>query len=380
MSSQRRQKGDYCIVGGEKRLSPAERATLTGGEDLEKIIARTGSVPENLPGLSTSGCSAAALLQAIEFYSDRARLGDPAACFVAPAGGSIQVTESVIHGLKDGEVLDLSFRSAYQPQNPEYVSDYSGYCANQRVHARLWRHTNGRAPATLIAIHGWNMPDQRANALAFIPGGFYALGLDVALIELPFHMRRAPGSAPREAGSIFLSADLALTNEAISQSVSDLRQLRGYLEYAGPQETGCLGMSLGGYLASLWASLDDLAFCVPVSPVSSLLDMAWERLCASDVAFQVRAAGIDKSDLERAFRFHSPFAHRLRVKARRVLIVGGVDDKLLPTSQPEELWKHWGRPQLLWLSGGHGMQLREGRGFARVCEFLERALGLTGPS
>ena len=289
------------------------------------------------------------------------------------------VSETVIHGLKDGQVLDVSFPSSYQVQDPEYREEYLNYKNNRAVYARLWKHTTPKAPATVVAIHGWSMTDQRANSLAFIPGGFYALGLDVALVELPFHMRRAPTEGFGDLGALFLSADLRRTNEAIAQAVSDLRELRLYLEKKGPAETGCMGMSLGGYLAALWASLDSLSFCLPVAPLSCMSDMAWEQLAKSDVAFQVQASGIEKEDLRRAFSFHSPLSHSLKVEKDRVLIVGGVHDKVLPASQPEQLWRHWGRPHLLWLPGGHGMQLREGRGFARVCDFLEKVLGISGP-
>ena len=353
---------DFCFIdaplGG--RLSAFERLTLTGGADLERAIERmAGQVRKLSLSSAVEGINPDIIKAAAEFYHAPAWRSKPATFFETPHDPGLLISRPV-HGLGDGSVIDLEFKSSYRPKHDRAAEIFEQSHNNQRFHVRWWRHEKPAA-ATIIAIHGLQMGDQRVNSLAFLPGVFYRTGLDIALVELPFHGRRA-GSA------IFPGADLILTNEALAQTIGDLRQLKQYLANQSDAPCGVLGMSLGGYCAALWASLEQLAFCITVVPLVSMVDTSW-RLAAAHLP---KECGITRRDFEHALKLHAPLTHRLQCAKERTLIIAGRGDSIVPAKQPRQLWQHWGRPEFIRLRGGHAAHLRESSAFEAIARLFGR--------
>lgn len=291
---------DYCLVDTprSRRLSQMERLTLLGGADLERAIemfARQLSKPPPLGKISKIDRDQITL--AHSFYGSALWREQPHRFFVRPTQCP-NVAETLIHGLRDGEVVDLEFASVYKPAHPAFLSTAARESENATVHARWWRHSS-TPRATMVAVHGWTMGDQRINSLAFLPGLFYGLGIDVVLVEMPYHGRRRPQSLGSEL--VFPGADLIRTNEGLGQMISDLRELRMYLENRGAQDIGSIGMSLGGYCSALWAALDGLAFCIPIVPLVSMADLSWKMLRETRSAPQLAKLGVTRMILRETF-------------------------------------------------------------------------------
>jgi hypothetical protein len=49
----------------------------------------------------------------------------------------------------------------------------------------------------------------------------------------------------------------------------------------------------------------------------------------------------------------SPLALEPKVPHERRYIFGAVADRLVPPDQVRDLWRHWGRPRMVWYQGGH---------------------------
>ncbi|MCB0333523.1 MAG: alpha/beta hydrolase family protein [Bdellovibrionales bacterium] len=373
MTSKRGKKeGSFCFLdtSDEYRLSTFERLTLTGGGELERAIRWLSSQFGKLPvGDPTIDFNRKLFEQSYQFYTSQRWMNSPEDFFVSPTEAPT-VSERCLHKLADGEVVDLEYASQYRVQFRPYASTFKKFKENGRVHVRLWRHRE-RARCTVVAIHGWTMGDQRLNSLAFLPGMFYNRGLDVALIELPFHGRRKPKVSV--AGELlFPSANIARTNESMGQVISDLRQLHLYLKESGTNDIGLVGMSLGAYIAALWCSLGFLDFCIPVVPLVSLAEVAWDVLHEFDRFSLFERAGISLEVLEQVYHIHSPLAHHPKISPRRVLILAGLGDSIVPPGQPKLLWQHWGMPTLYWMRGGHVAQLQRSRGYKEIVAFLGR--------
>ncbi|MBN8550549.1 MAG: hypothetical protein J0M12_14635 [Deltaproteobacteria bacterium] len=373
---------DYCVVDSspENRLSQFERLTLTGGVELDRALAWISkqfgsfSYQTKLESLAVEK-----FFDAARFYTEPSPshidwMKHPGKFFERPSKAPA-VQETTFHGLQDGEVVDLSFASTYKPQNPDFEKDFYACTPNLTSYARMWRH-HGAARPTIVAIHGWSMGDQRVNSLAFMPGFFYQLGFDVALIELPYHgRRRSPGERAANA-FLFPSIDVVRTNEAMGQVISDLRNLGLYLNARGVKEVGCMGMSLGAYVGSLWAALDTLSFCVPIVPMVSMAEVAWEIITRDENFAELREAGLTLDLLQETYGVHCPLTHIPQTPKDRMLIIAGIGDKIVPPRQPRLLWEHWKRPHLLWFRGGHVAQFKRSKAFAEVVGFFE-GLGLT---
>ncbi|MCB9029752.1 MAG: alpha/beta hydrolase family protein [Deltaproteobacteria bacterium] len=355
-------------------LSKFESLTLRGGEELEKALKWVATQIEQFVHYQhVRDFDFASLQNWLDFYSQKKWIEQPESFYPHPKTLP-KVTRTTMHHLQDGEVFDLSFKSSYKPINKEYAKEFKAYKENQTFYARVWKHQEP-AKATIVAVHGWTMGDQRINSLAFLPGLFYQLGLDMVIIELPFHGRRVCKDE-REKRVIFPGAHVARTNEGIAQTIWDLRMLNTWLESQGAQNIGCMGMSLGGYISALWSSLDELQFCIPIVPVANMGTLAWEIISKKSEFSVIEKQGITVDDLELAFRVHCPLAYTPKLPLHRRMIIAGLADHIVPPRHPHLLWEHWQHPEIHWLSGGHMAHFRRSKAVTKMTEFFQRN-GLT---
>ena len=178
MSEEKVAPADFCIldVDPASRLSRFERLTLVGGRELERALAWLSAQFTGFNYYNEFADFRLELLrEATEYYSQSPWPAHPDSFFrripAVPA-----VRESRVHGLEDGEVVDLEFPSSYSCHHSAFREERARFPENFAVHARMWRHRK-QARGTIIAIHGWMMEDPRVNALAFQPGYFYKHGM-----------------------------------------------------------------------------------------------------------------------------------------------------------------------------------------------------------
>jgi pimeloyl-ACP methyl ester carboxylesterase len=225
-------------------------------------------------------------------------------------------------------------------------------------------------------VHGWGTGQTWVDERAFVVPYLLRVGLDVVLPQLPFHGRRAPVQAPRS-GSLFLTSNLVRTNEAIGQSVHDVRALAAYLRADREAAAiGVIGMSLGAYVGALWASLDDdLAFAGALIPAVALGSLFWAHAARIPARRHAERAGVTEELLSDAFAVHSPLQRPALLAPERLFIAAARRDAITPPPQTELLWRHWGEPTLVWMNGGHLAQVDRGDAFRALRRWLY-SLGL----
>lgn len=368
MGDKEKSAAEYCVLNAapEHRLSHFERLTLLGGRELERAL---GWVARQFHSFSldshVGAIDIAAMREAAKFYGDP-RWSQQSRPFFAPAQPPAAVEVVPVHGLAGGEVLDLHFQSGYRFQYPHSEQLAEQHPKNQTVHVRMWRH-HQRGRPVVVAIHGWTMGDQRINSLAFLPGAFYRHGLDVAIIELPYHGRRAGN----DARSLFPSSDVVSTNESIGQAISDLRALKLWLEREGACDVGWIGVSLGAYVGALWSTLDRLAFAIAMVPLSNMAEAAWDYLSHQESFESLVASGLSRELMDSIYGLHSPLAAPGLLAPERSLILAGIGDHIVSARQAQQLHEHWGKPVLQWHDGGHG-GFTHSTAFEEVEAFLRR--------
>jgi len=249
-----------------------------------------------------------------------------------------------------GRAQHLSFASEFEPQDPEIRSAYLDMRANRTAHAYLWRHRDGLRP-TLVCVHGHGMGRISLDARVWSVDWLHReLGIDIALFVLPLYGARSQG---RRSGAGFLDGHPLWTSAAVSQAVWDLRRIGGWLRAEGASLVGSVGVGLGGCVASVLASVDEsLACVVPIMPVVPLENLFWSQLSRSGRA-ELRASGLTPHQLTRAWARNSPLRMRPRVGHDARLIIGGAADRVVPPTDVEALWEHWGRPAIHWSPGSH---------------------------
>jgi pimeloyl-ACP methyl ester carboxylesterase len=261
---------------------------------------------------------------------------------------------------------DLTWPAAYEPFLPEMREPYLRTMENQFAFVRLFRRDRPR-PVVLL-VHGYLMGRLSVDERIWPIARLDRLGFDTALVVLPFHGRR---SDPSHIGRPeFPGRDPRVANEGFRQVVGEIGALSAWLEREGHPAVGIAGMSLGGYTAALAATvLPNLAFLVPIIPLASLADFAFEQGNLSESP-ELRAR--EHALLERAYWVTSPLARPPRLAPERVLVLGGKADRITPLAHARRLSRHFRAPLAAW-HGGHLLQLGRSEGWDRIEEMLQRS-------
>ena len=284
---------------------------------------------------------------AIDFYGQQGCLDKPEEFFAAPP----PLTDVTVRPVKGrGQSYErMVFDSGYEP----HVGDpgrerWLGYTANSREYALLLRHREPRP--WLVCVHGAVMGRALLDLTLFRAWHLHRdLGLNVVLPVLPLHGPRARGLPE---GAVFPGEDVLDDVHATAQAVWDVRRVLSWIRAQEPDSpVGLNSISLGGYITSLVASLEDGLTCailgVPVADMTELLR---------------RHAGLRRTDPRRETvnlaqplgRMQSPLALNPRIPMNGRFIYAGIADQLVhPREQVARLWEHWGRPEIVWYKGGH---------------------------
>jgi pimeloyl-ACP methyl ester carboxylesterase len=278
----------------------------------------------------------------------------------------------------DGVCEGLKFESPYQPYNREYLERYTRHRRSRLARARHWRHNDGPRP-TLIAVHGFMADPYWLNERFFALQRFYEQGCDVLLYTLPHHgLRQEPTSLFSGLG--FFTNGLGAVNEHMAQAICELRALMDWLAAErGVSRVGITGISLGGWTAALLASVDErLQFAIPNVPVASPFDLILEwQPTGLAIRLGLAATGLSVRDGRRLLALTTPLTHPPAIAKERLMIIGGVGDRLAPPKHSRLLWNHWDRCRIHWFPGNHVLHLDRGEylteilRFMRELEFLE---------
>ena len=247
--------------------------------------------------------------------------------------------------------VHVTFASEYAPHDDEPGRDrWLGYERNRTGHAWLLEHPGPPRP-WLVCVHGYRMGFPLADFIGFPAAWFHhELGLNVAFPVLPLH---GPRKNWLRTGDGFLSGDYLDTIHLQAQAVWDIRRLVRWLRARNDAPVGVYGLSLGGYTATLLASLEaDLACVIAGIPATDYVGLTRWVLPAWLLRL-AELAGMTLDRIERIVRVISPLALRPQVPWNRRFLYAATGDRLVPPATVRALWDHWDRPRLDWYEGSH---------------------------
>jgi len=310
----------------------------------------------------------------LRFYAELAAEHDAAKSFPAPTTLpriSSRAANPIAEHIAGGNVENIRFASSFEAMNPALRNQWASLTRNNVVHAQHWRHEDGPRP-TLCVIHGFMGSSYLLNGVFFSLPWFYRSGYDVLLYTMPFHGKRAEKYSPFS-GSGYFGHGLTGFAEATAQAVHDFRSVVDYLQSTGVDKIALTGISLGGYTASLIASVDHrLEAVIPNVPVVSVEDEVDDWFPANKVvAAARRLSGISREESAAAFAYHSPLNYQPLVPKDRRLIITGLGDRLAPPAQAEMLWEHWDRCALHWFPGNHVLHVSQPEYLRRMTRFMQ---------
>ena len=357
-------------LGGESADLPVvfPNPTLAAHALMDQVLVSVFRVIRGLPDVEVFEAIEREVIAALEFYEQNGWLDNPEAFFATPP----PLTEVSIRRVEQGDRCHerISFDSGYAPYPGAPGGErWRSYTADDREYALVLRHDEPRP--WLVCVHGSEMGRADIDLRLFRAWHLHEdLGLNVALPVLPLHGPRKRG-LPK--GVDFPAENLIDNVHATAQAVWDIRRLLSWIRSQEPDSAiGLNSMSLGGYIASLVASLEDGLTCAILGvPVIDLIQVFGYH--AGFAADDPRKRVLDLATP--IGRMLSPVSLSPRVPLQGRFVYSGLADQVVhPRAHAVRIWEHWGRPDVHWYHGGHMSFFRSGP----VQEFIDDALAQSG--
>ncbi|MBC7326653.1 hypothetical protein H5T87_00870 [bacterium] len=227
-------------------------------------------------------------------------------------------------------IYKLSFESPYQTIWEE----------NNRVIVYLFSPPNPRGKVLVFHTLGTKNLDIEKE----ICRRFAQLGYEGAAIVLPFHLERCPKGLRNGWG---FTASPKLLKESTIQSVADARSFLDF--WCGENErVAVIGLSLGAIIGVLTMAVDERI----TTGVFILGGGNIPLLLPHSIIFSLRSYKWRKEELEELDEI-DPLKYAHLILPRKVLMVNGRLDLVIPYNSSYSLWVAMGKPEIKWLWCGH---------------------------
>lgn len=330
----------------------ARRNAYTGmarftGRTVDRLFLAAMSRPHRYPGQGDLARVGREIAAAHELYRTD-RPAAPSAFHAVPPPLDAPSIEPAWHPAMRFEWL--SFESGYRvPAADPSAQRWNGYERNGIAHAWVARHSSGDRP-WLICLHGLGTGGPYADFAGFRSVMLHhELGLNLLMPVLPLHGPRKPSALPVAS---LLSFDLLDAFHGVSQAVWDTRRLIQWARAQGATKVGVYGLSMGSYVASLLAGLDDIDLVMAGIPVCDIPDL-FVHHAPADQRQEAEDHGVLGVRTRELFELVSPLSVSPHTALENRFIFAGSDDKVSTPEQAERLWEHWGQPGIRWFAGGH---------------------------
>jgi dienelactone hydrolase len=221
---------------------------------------------------------------------------------------------------------------------------------NNTVYAEYYRPKGpGPFPAAIVLdITGGDQSLSRIIAATFARNGVAALFVQMAY----YGPRQPPGSNLR-----LLSTNIPRTYEGIRQTVLDVRRAAAWLASrpeVDRERLGIHGTSLGSMIGALAAEMEPRLRRVSIAlGGGGLVDVYYDDPRAAPYRRFWEALGGTRSQAIRLLSPVDPLTYAANLKGRKVLLIAGKRDEIVPPRATEALWKAAGEPRLIWYDCTH---------------------------
>ncbi len=224
--------------------------------------------------------------------------------------------------------------------------------ANNTVHGEYFRPKGaGRRPAVVVLhILGADFALSRYYAARLADRGVAAL-----FIKLPYYGERRPAGE----GKRFLSHDVGRSTLSMRQGVCDIRRAATWLgsrPEVDPSKVGVTGISLGGITSALATAVDPgigrSAFLLAGGGLDQIL-WTMDEPGAARWRKEWLGSGRTLADLSALTTPFDPLTYADRLVGKKLLMIAGNVDEVVPPSAARRLWEAAGRPPIRWCDCGH---------------------------
>ena len=331
--------------------TPGLSLGLAAGVAMDEALLAMAMTPSRFPRRADFARVSAELADARRMFSRRGWITRPSSYHRTPpplTAGDVETSRGWATGLGYERITyDSGF--ATRPGEPG-GERWMAYGPNGRATAAVLRHRGGPRP-WVVCVHGFAMGYPFMDFAGLHTAKLHrGLGLNVALPVLPLH---GPRKVTLVSGEPFLSFDMMNTVHGLTQAVWDIRRLLSWIRAQGATSIGVYGVSLGAYVVSLLASIEDGLDAV----VAGIPVVDFPSLFQAHSPVHIRARSIEHNILggvaEDVCRVVSPMSLKPKVPHDRRYIFAGYGDRVAVPEQARALWEHWDKPRISWYPGNH---------------------------
>ena len=180
-------------------------------------------------------------------------------------------------------------------------------------------------------------------------------GVAALFLKLPYYGERRPEGGKQR----FLSTDIDRSTLSMKQGICDIRRAESWLAArpeVNPARLGVTGISLGGITSALATAIDPAidrgAFLLAGGGLDEIL---WEmdEPEARQYRKQWLAAGRTRAELKALTTPYDPLTYADRLVGKKLLMMAGNIDEVVPPSAARALWEASGKPPIRWFDCGH---------------------------
>jgi dienelactone hydrolase len=221
---------------------------------------------------------------------------------------------------------------------------------NNTVHAEYYRPA-GKGPFPAVVVLDVTAGDQSLSR------GMSTYLAQNKIAALFVQMAYYPPRRPPDSDLRLLSPNLRHTMAAIRQTVLDIRRASAWLENrpeVDGKRIGIVGTSLGSFIGCLSAEMEPRFERVAVLlGGGGLVDAYYDDPRGADMRKLWETLGGTKEKLAKAIAPVDPITCAANLKDRKVLIIAGKRDDIVPPKAAEALWQATGKQKIVWYDCTH---------------------------
>jgi dienelactone hydrolase len=237
-------------------------------------------------------------------------------------------------------LYDLNFPTALASKHPE----------NNTVYAEYYR-PRGKGPFPCVIVLDITAGSQLISRI--LATHLAQQGVAGLFVQMAYYGPRRPAKSNLK----LLSTDFNHTMAAVRQTVLDLRFATAWMA-SRPEidadRLGILGTSLGSFMGTLTAEMEPRLKRVGVLlGGGGLVDAYYNHPQAAPYRLVYEALGGTKAQVARLLAPVDPLTCAANLRDRKVLILAGKRDDIVPPKMAEALWRESGKQKIVWFDCTH---------------------------
>jgi hypothetical protein len=331
--------------------APSLSLGLAAGVAVDEALLAMAMTPNRFPRRADFARVSAELAEARRMFTRRGWMARPTTYHRTPPEllpEDVEESRGWALGLRYERI---SYDSGFSTRAGEPGGErWRAFEPNRRATAAIVRHPGDPRP-WMVCVHGFCMGYPFMDFMGLHTATLHReLGLNVAMPVLPLHGQR---KVTPISGEPFLSFDMMNTVHGLTQAVWDIRRLVSWIRGQGATSIGLYGVSLGAYVVSLLAGIEEGVDAV----VAGIPVVDFPTLFHAHSPVHIRARSIEHHIMggvaEDVFRVVSPMSFEPKVPRDRRYVFAGYGDRLAFPDQARRLWEHWDKPSISWYAGNH---------------------------